>query len=96
MTQIDRITAYIDEWGSITPMDAFMDLGITKLATQISRMIRSGIKIKKTMTKGKNRWGEPVHFMTYSWLKDEDAATSSTELYQTEKTESMEAVDGNA
>lgn len=69
MTQIERIVRYIDEHGSITPMDAFMDLGITKLATQISIMIRSGYGITKTMTKGKNRWGEPVHYMSYSWSK---------------------------
>lgn len=92
MTQIQRIVNYLNIFESITPMDAFMDLGITKLATQISRMIRMGYQIKKTMTKGTNRWGEPVHFMTYSWLKEEDAATSSSKLYQNEKTESMEAL----
>ena len=46
-TQIERIEEYINEYGSITPMDAFMDLGITKLATRISTMIRSGYAIKK-------------------------------------------------
>lgn len=89
MTQREKITNYIDKWGSITPMDAFMDLGITKLATQISLMIREGAKIKKTMTKAKNRWGEPVHFMTYSWLK-EDAGTSSEKLYQNNEKMSTE------
>ena len=89
MTQQERIRKYLDEWGKITPMDAFMDLGITKLATQISLMIRNGEKIKKTMTKAKNRWGEPVHFMTYSWLEDENQS-STPQVYQNNKDVSME------
>lgn len=94
MTQREKITNYIDQWGSITPMDAFMDLGITKLATQISLMIRDGVKIKKTMTKAKNRWGEPVHFMTYSWLK-EDAATSSEESISNKQVDVNETGENN-
>lgn len=82
MTQIERIIHYIDEHGSITPMDAFMDLGITKLATQISRMIRMGWPIKKTMKKDFNRWGEPVHFMSYSWLEGEHTIIPSATIYQ--------------
>lgn len=69
-TQIERIEEYINEYGSITPMDAFMDLGITKLATRISTMIRSGYAIKKTMQHGRNRWGQPINFMSYAWLED--------------------------
>lgn len=66
MTQRDRILDYIDRHGSITPMDAFKELGITKLATQISYMRRDGIKIKKEFEKGKNRFGEDCHYMRYS------------------------------
>ena len=38
MTQSERILKYINDFGSITPMQAFGDLGITKLATRISEM----------------------------------------------------------
>ena len=48
MTQSDRIMKYLEMNGSITPMEAFSDLGITKLATRISEMVRAGAKIKKT------------------------------------------------
>lgn len=41
-TQYDQIYFYIKSYGSITPMKAFRDLGITKLATRISEMTRSG------------------------------------------------------
>ena len=42
MTQIEAISKYIDDFGSISPIEAFSDLGITKLATRISEMVRDG------------------------------------------------------
>lgn len=70
MTQKERIANYIDQFGSISPMEAFMDLGITKLATQISSMIREdGMDIEKKYEKTKNRFGEVVYYMRYSWPK---------------------------
>ena len=36
MSQYEMILDYIDRFGSISPMEAFMDLGITKLSTRIS------------------------------------------------------------
>ena len=66
MTQHERILAYIDRFGSISPAEAFADLGITKLATRISEMIRKGEKITKRMETNRNRFDEPVHYMRYS------------------------------
>ncbi len=66
MTQSERILAYIREFGSISPMEAFSDLGITKLATRVSEMSRDGIRFKKQMEKTKNRYGEAVSYMRYS------------------------------
>jgi hypothetical protein len=65
MNQHDRIRQYLDDFGSITPMQAFFDLGITKLSTRIGEMIRSGDKITKTMVTKENRYGEKRHFMMY-------------------------------
>ena len=45
MTQRELILNYIKDFGSITPLEAFADLGITKLATRISEMRRDGIAI---------------------------------------------------
>ena len=39
-TQADQIRRYVRQNGSITTMEAFFELGITKLATRISEMIR--------------------------------------------------------
>lgn len=65
MNQHKAIMDYLEAHGSITPMQAFSDLGITKLATRISELIRKGQRINKIPTEGVNRYGEPIRFMTY-------------------------------
>lgn len=65
MTQCDRIIDYLKRFGSITPLDAFRDLGITKLATRISEMRKSGMTFNQEYEKAKNRFGETVYYMRY-------------------------------
>lgn len=72
MTQRDRVINYIEQFGEITPIEAFRDLGITKLATRISEMIKDGIEIEKEFVKSKNRFGETVYYMKYSFPKESD------------------------
>ena len=67
MTQRDAIIEYITEFGSITPMEAFSDLGITKLATRISEMRKDGWKFKIEMVSTKNRYGKSVSYAKYSF-----------------------------
>lgn len=66
MTQYEKIIQYINDFGSISPMEAFRDLGITKLATRISEMRKDGIEFDQKMEYSKNRYGERVHYMRYS------------------------------
>lgn len=66
MNQRQRILAYIDEFGSISPFEAFVDLGITKLASRVSELIyQDGIPIKKEYEQTLNRYGERVKYMRY-------------------------------
>lgn len=65
MTQHERIIDYLEKCGSITPMDAFNDLGITKLATRIGELKREGYEFEQELESGKNRFGEKVHYMRY-------------------------------
>ena len=67
MTQREAIIEYITEFGSITPMQAFADLGITKLATRISEMRKDGMDFKIEMVSVKNRYGKSVSFAKYSF-----------------------------
>ena len=65
MTQHEQILTYIRTFGSISPMEAFADLGITKLATRVSEMRKEGISFIKEPITTKNRFGRPVIFMRY-------------------------------
>lgn len=61
------IYAYAKQYGSITPISAFGQLGITKLATRISEMTRSGeYSVKKTPCVFVSKNGAKVHYMEYS------------------------------
>lgn len=66
MSQAQRIMDYINAYGSISPLEAFRDLGITKLATRISEMTREGMAFEKKYCETKNRFGETVRYMRYS------------------------------
>ena len=72
MTQCERIVEYIKTFGSISPLEAFRDLGITKLATRISEMRKTGMEFEQEYLKGKNRFGEDVYFMRYYLPKEDD------------------------
>ena len=64
MNQYEKILDWIDHNGAITPMEAFMFLNITKLATRVSELIRSGEKITKRMVVKKNKMtGKTVRYM---------------------------------
>ena len=69
MTQREAIIHYINEFGSITPMEAFADLGITKLATRISEMRKDGWKFKIETVSTKNRYGKSVCYAKYSFAE---------------------------
>ena len=71
MTQREAILQYIADFGSITPMQAFSDLGITKLATRISEMRKDGMTFKIETVNVKNRYGKAVNFAKYSFAEGE-------------------------
>ena len=64
-TQQFNILWYISTYGSISPMEAFSDLGVTKLATRISEMRMLGIQFDQDYEGRLNRFGKKVRFMRY-------------------------------
>lgn len=70
MTQHQLILEYVKEWGSITPMDAFRDLGITKLATRIGELEKNGIGFEHTKETSKNRYGKKMTYCRYKLLTE--------------------------
>ena len=65
-TQCSRILEYMDRFGSITTAEAFMDLGIARLASRICDLKQQGYVFKTAIESSKNRYGEPVHYKRYS------------------------------
>lgn len=66
MNQHQKILQYLKEQGSISPYDAFLKLGISKLATRISELRRDGYDIKKTLIVYKAIDGKTKRYMSYS------------------------------
>lgn len=65
MTQCDRVLRHLEDYGQITTMEAFQDYGITRLSGRIWDLRQAGHPITSTVTAGKNRYGETVHYTTY-------------------------------
>lgn len=65
MTQSERILRHMEDWGSITGLEAVTEYGIMHLASRISEMRQAGIDIRSKMETGKNRYGEPVSYKRY-------------------------------
>ena len=66
MTQCERILKYINDFGSITTLQAFHDIGCTRLASRICDLKKEGYDFKKEFVTGKNRYGENISFVKYS------------------------------
>jgi hypothetical protein len=66
MTQNERILNYIEEFGSITQLDALRDLGVMRLASRVSDLRSKGYNIVSKTEAVKNRYGESCHIKRYS------------------------------
>lgn len=71
MTQGERIIKWCNEHGAITSFEAFMELGITQLATRIRELEQDkGYSFDREQIKSKNRYGETVYFTEYKLNKE--------------------------
>ena len=64
--QKQRILDYIDEYGSITALEAVRDLGVLQLSARLVEMEKDGITFKKQQESAKNRFGETIYYTRYS------------------------------
>lgn len=73
-TQVEKVVDYIDKHGSITSLEAYVELGITQLGARIWELEnRGGYRIKhepKTVT---NRNGDKIRDIAYSWQISDDS-----------------------
>ena len=65
MTQSERVVQYMKDFGKITSLDAFRDLGITRLSARIKDLRDNGVVIESKRVCMKNRYGERVYYAEY-------------------------------
>ena len=69
MSQKERILDYIDEFGSISSLEAFRDLGVSQLSARLCELEKAGYVFNKKQESSLNRYGERVYFTRYSLRK---------------------------
>lgn len=65
MTQQDMILQYMQDTGSITPLDALREFGCMRLGARIFDLKRRGHEITRVMEARENRYGKTVRFARY-------------------------------
>lgn len=70
LSQHEKILKYLKLFGSITPIQAFEELRITKLSTRIGEMKRAGININTEIVRTTVN-GERVTYARYSLDKED-------------------------
>lgn len=64
-TQKERIRKYLDDFGSITKLEAIRDIGVMNLGARILEMRKNGEPIICEMERGKNRYDQPMVYARY-------------------------------
>jgi len=69
MTQPEMVRQYIEDFGSITPKEAFVDLGVYRLSACIFNLRKSGIPISTEMEESTNRYGKTSRYARYKFAE---------------------------
>lgn len=72
-TQNERILDYIEEFGSITQLEALRDLGVMRLASRIADLKKLGYPIVSSTESVINRYEEKCRIKRYS-MQDTEVA----------------------
>ena len=67
--QRQRILDYINEFGSITALEAVRELGVLQLSARLAELEKDGIVFNKVQESALNRFGERVYYTRYSIAK---------------------------
>ena len=71
MNQEQKVIDYVERFGSITTLDAFRDLAITRLSSRIFNIKKLGYKVSSVRETSKNRLGEEVNYNIYFIEKEQ-------------------------
>ncbi len=65
MSQADRVLSYLERGKSITTLDAFKELGITRLGARIFELRQQGHPVQSNRLTVTNRFGEDCSISEY-------------------------------
>lgn len=66
MTQTQKILRYLNECGSITPLDALREFGCMRLGARIWDLKKAGYNIVSKKESSRNKYGERVSYARYT------------------------------
>ena len=69
--QIDRLLAYLRQFGSITKAQGHVDLAIENVAGRILDLKKIGIPLRLDWEEGQNRFGETTHYRRWVLVEEE-------------------------
>lgn len=78
ITQCQRILDYMDQFGSISTLEAFRDLSVARLASRIHDLKSMGYNIVSETKSDKNRFGEKTYFKVYRLAEEEPHSDTET------------------
>lgn len=64
--QEQRVFDYMLEHGGITVLEAFTEIGVTRLSARLVGLKKKGVNIRKERLRVKNRYGETCSVCRYS------------------------------
>lgn len=67
----ERVYDYMKEFGSITGLEAYRDLGTFSLREAIRDLKKDGIVIQSKFETGANRWGSKTNYKRY-WIVESE------------------------
>jgi len=69
-THYTRALMYLKKYGSITSLEAFRDLGNTRLSATIYNLRKDGYRISSNTISVPTRWGDETHVTKYILTKN--------------------------
>jgi hypothetical protein len=76
VTQNEKIWAYLQKYRSITPLEAYLDIGTLRLGARIFDLRSEGRNIKKRNKTVRNRFGNQVTVAEYYLAEPVQAQTT--------------------
>ena len=64
-TQVQRVKRYIEDFGSITSLEAIRDLWVTRLSAIVFKLKKAGVQVEGKTEHSVNRYGENTTFKRY-------------------------------